>query len=120
MLEDLMIPSKTLLPTITPEGTYGRLVELITAVSELDDQAAEGLADRLLDRLGLYGPIPDRVDGLCAAMFFDADPEDCGWVQCGKEPGHLRRGDMLHKGLFSGRCWDDGHRQTVAAGDEED
>lgn len=43
-----MIPSKTLLPTITPEGTYGQLVELITAVSGLDDQAAEGLTDSLL------------------------------------------------------------------------
>jgi hypothetical protein len=119
VLEDLMIPSKTLLPTITPEGTYGQLVELITAVSELDDQAAEGLANSLLFRLGLYGPAPERVDDLCAAMFFDADPEDGGWVQCGKTPGHIRRGDPLHEGLWSGRCWSDDHRQAVAADDEE-
>ncbi|MER6520044.1 hypothetical protein ABT246_24720 [Streptomyces sp. NPDC001553] len=80
-LEDLMIPSTTLLSTITPEGTYGQLVELITAVSGLDDQAAEGLADTLLFRLRLYGPTPEPVDDPCAAMFFDADPEDGGWVQ---------------------------------------
>lgn len=120
VLEDLVIPSTTLLPTITPEGTYGQLVELIMAVSELDGQAAEGLADSLLDRLGLYGPTPDRVDGLCPAMFFDADPENFGWVQCGKEPGHLQRGGLLHEGLFSGRCWSDDHRQAVAADDAED
>ncbi|MBK3582656.1 hypothetical protein JHN49_02630 [Streptomyces sp. MBT57] len=76
LLEDLMIPPKTLLPTITPEGTYGQLVELITAVSELDDQAAEGLANSLLFRLGLYGPTPERVDDLCPALFFDGAPEE--------------------------------------------
>ncbi|MFJ3946278.1 hypothetical protein [Streptomyces griseoaurantiacus] len=106
---------KTLVPTITPEGTYGQIVELITAVSELDGVAAERLADSLLDRLGLYGPIPERVDGLCAAMFFDADPEDGGWVQCSKAPGHVRRDDLLHENRWSGRCWSDDHRQAVAA-----
>src|SRR5881392_3961776 len=110
-----MIPSKTLVPTITPEGTYGQLVELITAVSELDDQAAERLADGLLYRLGLYGPTPSWVDGQCAAMFFDADPEDGGWVQCGKRPGHIRRGDLLHEDRWSGQCWHDDDRQAVAA-----
>ncbi|MGW6603560.1 hypothetical protein [Streptomyces sp. NPDC055036] len=120
VLEDMMIPSKTFLPTITPEGTYGQLVELITAISELDDQAAEGLADSLLFRLGLYGPTPEPVDGLCAAMFFDADPENGGWVQCGKTPGHIRGGDPLHEGQWGGRCWLDDHRQAVAANDEEE
>lgn len=119
LLEGLMIPPKTLLPTITPEGTYGQLVELITAVSELDDQAAEGLANSLLFQLGLYGPTPERVDALCAALFFDPDPEDGGWVQCGKTPGHIRRGDPLHEGLRSGLFWSDDHRQAVAADDEE-
>ncbi|MFD7853498.1 hypothetical protein ACFV6B_04270 [Streptomyces microflavus] len=119
LLEDLMIPPKTLLPTITPEGTYGQLVELITAVSELDDQAAEGLANSLLFRLGLYGPTPERVDDLCPALFFDADPEDGGWVQCDKTPGHIRRGDPLHEGRWSGLCWSDDHRQAVAADNEE-
>ncbi|MFE6939616.1 hypothetical protein [Streptomyces chartreusis] len=119
VLEDLMIPSKTLLPTITPEGTYGQLVELITAVSKLNDQAAEGLANCLLFRLGLYGPTPERVDDLCAAIFFDADPEDGGWVQCGKTPGHIRRGDPLHKGWWSGRRWRDDHRQAVVADSDE-
>lgn len=68
----------------------------------------------LLFRLGLYGPTPERVDDLCAAMFFDADPEDGGWLQCGKLPGHIRRGDPLHEGRWSGRCWRDDHRQAVA------
>ncbi|MGW2986448.1 hypothetical protein [Streptomyces goshikiensis] len=114
-----MIPSKTLLPTITPAGTYGLLVELIAAVSGLDDEVAEGLADSLLFRLGLYGPTPERVDDLCAAMFFDADLEDGGWVQCGKTPGHIRRDDPLHESRWNGRRWSDDHRQAVVAGDEE-
>ncbi|MET8824247.1 hypothetical protein [Streptomyces rochei] len=120
MLEDLVIPSKTLLPTITPEGTYGQLVELITAVSELDERAAERLADSLLYRLGLYGPTPEQMDDMCSAMFFDVDPEDTGWVQCSKEPGHVRRGDSLHENRWSGRSWSDGHRQAVPAGAEEE
>lgn len=70
-------------------------------------------------RLRLYGPTPERVDDLCTAMFLDADPEAGGWVQCGKEPGHTRSGDSLHKGLWRGRCWSDDHRQAVAADDEE-
>lgn len=114
-----MVPSKTFLPTITPAGTYGQLVELITAASELDDQAAQELADSLLSWLGLYGPTPEPVDGLCAAMFFDADPEDGGWVQCGKTPGHTRGGDPLHKNWWNGLRWRDDHRQAVAANDEE-
>ncbi|MER6684554.1 hypothetical protein [Streptomyces olivaceoviridis] len=119
VLEDLMIPPKTLLPTITPEGTYGQLVRLITAVSDLDGQAAEELADSLLFRLGLYGPTPDRMDDLCTAMFFDAAPKDGGWVQCGKTPGHIRGGDPLHEGRWGVRRWRDDHRQAVAAEEED-
>lgn len=114
-----MIQSKTLLSTTTPEGTYGQLVELITAVSGLDDQAAEGLADSLLFQLGLYGPAPERVEHLCAAMFIDADPEDSGCGQCGKTPGHVRCGDPLHEDRWSGRVLSDDHRQAVVADDEE-
>ncbi|WP_371749286.1 hypothetical protein [Streptomyces sp. NBC_00280] len=113
VLEDLMIPPKTSLPTITPEGRYAQVVELITASTELDEEAAERLADGLLDRLGLYGPNPEPVADACSAMFFDADPDRCGWVQCSEEPGHVRRGEGLHRDRWSGRCWRDDHVQAV-------
>ncbi|MGW0920634.1 hypothetical protein ACWD3J_16655 [Streptomyces sp. NPDC002755] len=77
-------------------------MELITAATELDGEAAERLADGLLDRLGLYGP-----------TFFDADPESYGWVQCTEEPGHVRRGEALHRGRWDGRRWSDDHRQAA-------
>ncbi|WP_340375941.1 hypothetical protein U5640_12740 [Streptomyces sp. SS7] len=112
VLEDLMIPRKTSLPTITPPGRYVQLVELISAVTELDE-AAERLADGLLDRLGLYGPTPEVVADACSAMFFDADPDSYGWVQCSEEPGHVRRGEALHRDRWSGRSWSDDHRQAV-------
>ncbi|MCL3999165.1 hypothetical protein [Streptomyces lavenduligriseus] len=112
-MEDLMIPRKTSLPTITPPGRYVQLVEVISAVTELDEVAAERLADRLLERLGLYGPTPGVVADACSAMFFDADPDSCGWVQCSKEPGHTRRGETLHSDRWSGRSWSDDHRQAV-------
>lgn len=116
-----MIPTTTCLPTITPPGRYGQLVELITAAAtELEDQTAERLADRLLDRLGLFGPTPEPMDDMCSAMFFDADPGSGGWVQCGKAPGHVRRGDPLHKDQWSGTCWSDDHRQAVTDNGEED
>ncbi len=105
-----MIPRKTLLPTITPEGRYGQLVELITAATELDGKAAERLADGLLDRLGLYGPTPEPVADACSAMFFDADS---GWVQCTKEPGHIQCGEVLHRNRRSHRSWSDDHVQAV-------
>jgi len=110
-----MIPRKTSLPTITPEGRYGQLVELITAVTEIDEEAAEKLADGLLDRLGLYGPTPEPVADACSAMFFepDPDPDGYGWVQCTEEPGHVRRGEAWHTNRWSGRSWSDDHRQAV-------
>ncbi|NGO40626.1 hypothetical protein [Streptomyces ureilyticus] len=113
-----MIPSKQLLPTITPPGIYRQLVQLITVGTELDEPTAERLADSLLFRLGLYGPTPEKVDDWCTAMFFAAYPEGSGWVQCSKEPGHIRRGDPLHK-AWRGRSWSDDHRQAVAAVDQE-
>ncbi|MET8807940.1 hypothetical protein [Streptomyces sp. NPDC004546] len=88
-------------------------MELITAVTELDGEAAQKLADGLLDRLGLYGPTPEPVADACSAMFFDADPESYGWVQCSQEPGHVRRREALHRDRWSGRCWSDDHRQAV-------
>ncbi|QDN54009.1 hypothetical protein [Streptomyces sp. S1D4-20] len=113
MLEDLMIPPKTSLPTITPPARYGQFVELITTATELDEEAAQRLADGLLDRLGLYGPTPEPVADACSAMFFDADPDSYGWVQCSEEPGHVRRREALHRDRWSGRCWSDDHRQAV-------
>lgn len=116
-----MIPSKTILPTITPPGKYAQLVELIMTTADFEEVAAERFADRLLDRLGLYGPIPERMDDLCSAMFFNADPEDgYGWVQCSKEPGHARHGDPLHADGWSGASWTDDNRQAVAADDGGD
>ncbi|MCX4681308.1 hypothetical protein OG413_45205 [Streptomyces sp. NBC_01433] len=114
-----MIPSKTLLPTITPPGRYGQLVELITAAAELGEAEAERLADDLLAGLGLYGPTPELVDELCSAMFFDADPDSGGWVQCGESPGHVLRGEVLHRGLWGEGRWSDDHRQAVPAEDNE-
>ncbi|WUW76025.1 hypothetical protein OIU81_40275 (plasmid) [Streptomyces sp. NBC_01454] len=113
VLEDLMIPPKTSLPTITPPARYGQFVELITAATELGEEAAERLADGLLDRLGLYGPTPEPAADACSAMFFDAAPESYGWVQCSEEPGHVRRREALHRDRWSGRCWSDDHLQAV-------
>ncbi|ATM24696.1 hypothetical protein SMD44_p10197 (plasmid) [Streptomyces alboflavus] len=113
MLEDLMIPQKTSLPTITPPGRYVQLVELITAATEIDEKAVERLADGLLDRLGLYGPAPEPVADACSVMFFDADPDICGWVQCSEEPGRVRRGEALHRDRWSGLSWSDDHRQAL-------
>lgn len=114
-----MIPSKTVLPTITPPGTYGQLVELITAVPGFSEQAAERLADKLLFRLGLYGPIPGRQDEMCSAVFFNAAPQHCRWVQCDETPGHVRRGEPLHKHRRSGSSWFDDAPQSMAARDDD-
>ncbi|MEU9167699.1 hypothetical protein AB0D34_07875 [Streptomyces sp. NPDC048420] len=98
VLEDLMIPPKTSLPTIIPEGRFGQLVELITASTGLNGQAAERLVDGLLDRLGLYGPTPERVHDACSAMFFNAEADEyvdegrlwsnfCGALTLCNQPG---------------------------------
>ncbi|MEV6421654.1 hypothetical protein [Streptomyces sp. NPDC051662] len=115
MSEDLMIPSKTALPTITPAGTYGQLVQLLTAATQLDDEAAENLAEAMLDQLGLYSPAPEPVDGVCTAMFYDADPENEGWVQCDRAPGHVRRRSPLHSNRCNSVSWSDDHRQALPA-----
>ncbi|MET8605582.1 hypothetical protein ABZV92_18770 [Streptomyces rubiginosohelvolus] len=111
-----MIPPKAALPTITPAGTYGRLVQLLTAATQLDDDAAEKLADAMLDQLGLYGPPLEPVDGMCTALLYDADPENEGWVQCDKEPGHDRRSSPLHANRWNGLSWSDDHRRALPAG----
>ena len=110
-----MIPPKTALPTVTPAGTYGRLVQLLTAATQLDDEAAEKLADAMLDQLGLYGPPLEPVDGMCTAMFYDADPENGGWVQCDKTPGHGRRRSPLHSNRWNSLSWSDDHQQALPA-----
>lgn len=116
-----MIPLKTTLPTVTPPRAYGRLVELITASTLLDGEAAERLADGMLGQLGLYGPTPEHMDGMCSAMFYSAEPEIEGWVQCDKAPGHARRGSPLHTSQWSRVSWCDDHRQALPAdaGDED-
>lgn len=120
VLEDLMIPLKTALSTVTPPGAYGRLVELITASTQLDGEAAERLADGMLGQLGLYGPAPECMDGMCSAMLYSADPEDEGWVQCDKAPGHARRGGPLHTNRWSRVSWCDDHRQALPADDGDE
>ncbi|MFD6334845.1 hypothetical protein ACFWGI_35450 [Streptomyces niveus] len=90
-----------------------QLVELITAVTEMDEEAAERLADGLLDRLGLYGPTPEGVADACSAMLFGAAPDSYGWVQCSEEPRHVLGGEALHRGRWSGRAWGDDHLRAV-------
>jgi len=116
-----MIPLKTTLPTITPPGTYGRLVDLVMASTQLDGKAAEQLADGMLERLGLYGPPPEHMDGMCSAVFYNAEPENPSWVQCDKAPGHARRGSPLHTNPWNSVSWGDDHRQALPAdvGDED-
>ncbi|MFI1189688.1 hypothetical protein [Streptomyces californicus] len=111
-----MSVERTALPAITPAGTYGLLVQLLTAATQLDNGAAEKLADVMLDQLGLYGPPLEPVVGMCAALLYDADPENEGWVQCDQARGHDRRRSPLHSNRRNGLAWSDGHRQALPAG----
>lgn len=114
-----MIPPKTHLPTITPPGRFDELVRLAVDTAGLDDTAAAGLVHRFLDRLGLYGPLPEADPHRCRARFFDADPDELGWAQCGEDPDHADQDDALYGEALhmsrTGRCWRDSHRQALPA-----
>lgn len=53
---------------------------------------------------------PEPLDGMCTTMFYDAEPENEGWVQCGKTPGHDRRRSPVRSDRWNSRSWSDNHR----------